>query len=121
MNQLIYLIPILLIVVIFVAKQRSFASEEQVNSALKKGAKVIDVRSPQEYASGHVPKAINIPVNELKERVAQLAPDKEQPLLLHCGSGVRSGYGKSILEKLGYKQVLNVGSYGRATKLLNAS
>ncbi len=118
MNQLIYIIPILLIVIFFMLKQRSFASEEQINSALKQGAKVIDVRSPEEYASGHLPKATNIPVGELEQRVAQLAPDKDQPLLLHCASGMRSGHGKSILENLGYKQVLNVGSYGRAANLL---
>ena len=121
MNQLIYFIPILLIVVFFIVKQRGMANEDQVKSAMQKGAKVIDVRSPQEYASGHLPMAINIPVSELEERVTQLAPDKEQSLLLHCASGMRSGHGKSILERLGYKQVLNVGSYGRAAKLLNGS
>ena len=118
MNNLIYLLPILIIVVFLILKQRGVASADQVNSALQKGAKIIDVRSAEEYASGHLEKAVNIPVGELETRISQCVTNKEQPLLLHCASGVRSGHGKRILQKLGYSQVLNVGGYGRAAKML---
>jgi phage shock protein E len=118
MNQLVYIIPLLLIVVFFLAKQRGVATTEQVKSAMQKGAKVIDVRSPQEYASGHLPTAVNIPVDELETRIGKYATNKEQPLLLHCASGMRSGRGKTMLQKLGYTQVLNIGSYGRAANML---
>ncbi len=117
-NHLIYLVPILVIIVMLILRQQSFATEEQVRTAMQNAAKVIDVRTPQEYASGHLPNAVNIPVDELQARIGQFVPKKEQPLLLHCASGMRSGQGKAILEKLGYTQVFNVGSYSRAAKLL---
>ncbi len=119
MNQLIYIVPILLVIGFLIFKQRGFATAEQVKSAVQKGAKVIDVRTPQEYATGHIPKAVNIPVDQLEARIGQHVMNKEQPVLLHCASGMRSAQGKAILQRLGYKEALNVGSYGRAAKMLN--
>ena len=84
---------------------------------LKQGAKVIDVRQPEEFASRHLPSAINLPLDELAERIPQVAPDKSAVLLLHCQGGVRSGMAKRQLERLGYSQVFNLGSYGRAERL----
>jgi rhodanese-related sulfurtransferase len=43
-----------------------------------------------------------------------------QPLLLHCLSGARSGIGKGMLKRMGYRQVFNLGSYGRATRILGS-
>ena len=85
---------------------------------LNKGALVIDVRSEGEFQERHLPGAINIPLGQLREEIARRAPDKEQPLLLHCLSGGRSGMGKSALKRLGYRNVFNLGSYGRAEKIL---
>jgi phage shock protein E len=104
----------------------SFLIFKQVNAAkpatarewLKKGALVIDVRSETEFQERHLPGTINIPLNRLGEEIAQRAPNKEQPLLLHCLSGTRSGMGTSALKKMGYQNVFNLGSYGRAEKIL---
>ena len=87
---------------------------------LNKGARVIDVRSEGEYQEKHLPGAVNIPLNRLRDEIARFAPDKEQPLLLHCLSGGRSGMGTSMLKKMGYRNVFNLGSYGRAQKILAA-
>ena len=87
---------------------------------LKKGARVIDVRSQGEFQRGHLPDAVNVPLDRLRDDISQLAPDKEQPLLLHCLSGARSGMGKASLRKMGYRNVFNLGSYGRAAKILGA-
>ncbi len=119
MNHLIYIIPILLMALFFIAKQRSFASAEEIQSALQSGARVIDVRSPEEYASGHLSKAINIPLDQLENRIGQVVTNKEQPLLLHCASGIRSGHGKRLLNHLGYTEVLNAGSYERGAKIID--
>jgi rhodanese-related sulfurtransferase len=86
---------------------------------MQRGARVIDVRSPEEYASGHLSKAINIPLDQLESRIGQVVTNKEQPLLLHCASGIRSGHGKRILNQLGYTEALNVGSYDRAAKMID--
>jgi rhodanese-related sulfurtransferase len=48
-----------------------------------------------------------------------VAPNKEQPLLLHCLSGTRSAAGEDTLKRMGYQNVLNLGSYGRAQKILS--
>ncbi len=98
----------------------------QVNPAiarewLSKGALVIDVRSEAEFQERHLPGAINIPLNRLGGEIGQHAANKEQPLLLHCLSGVRSGMGVSTLKKLGYQHVSNLGSYGRAESILGAN
>jgi phage shock protein E len=85
---------------------------------LKKGAIVIDVRSEGEFQERHLPGAINIPLGQLREEIVRRAPDKEQPLLLHCLSGGRSGLGKGMLRRMGYRNVFNLGSYGRAEKIL---
>jgi phage shock protein E len=85
---------------------------------LNKGAKVIDVRGEGEFQEKHLPGAVNIPLNRLRDEIARLAPNKEQPLLLHCLSGARSGMGAAMLKKMGYRNVFNLGSYGRAEKIL---
>lgn len=85
---------------------------------LKRGAKVIDVRSEAEFQEKHLPGTLNIPLNGLRDRIGRHAPSKEQAILLHCLSGGRSGIGKSILRKMGYRNAFNLGSYGRAQKVL---
>jgi phage shock protein E len=88
---------------------------------LKQGAKLIDVRTSQEFQAGHLAKAINIPLDQLEQKISQEAPDKEQAILLHCASGVRSGKAAKILKKLGYSKVLDLGSYSRAEAVVRES
>jgi phage shock protein E len=85
---------------------------------LNKGALVIDVRSPEEFQERSLPGVINIPLGQLGEEIGRHAPDKAQPLLLHCRSGNRSGMGTSTLKKMGYQHVFNLGSYGQAEAIL---
>ena len=84
----------------------------------EKGARVIDVRSEGEFQKGHLPGAVNVPLDRLRDEIVRHAPDKEQPLLLHCLSGARSAMGKASLRKMGYRNAFNLGSYGRAEKIL---
>ena len=85
---------------------------------LDKGALVIDVRSEAEFQERHLPGAINIPLRRLGDEIAERTANKEQPLLLHCLSGTRSGMGRNTLRKLGYRHVFNLGSYRRAARIL---
>jgi phage shock protein E len=87
---------------------------------LDKGALVIDVRSEAEYQERHLAGTINIPLGRLGDEIGRYTTNKEQPLLLHCLSGTRSGMGVSTLKRLGYVKVSNLGSYGRAEKILAA-
>jgi len=74
----------------------------------EKGATVIDVRSSWEYADGHVDGAVNIPLDEITQRVNEIQGMKA-PYLLYCQSGNRSGMATSILQQSGVDQVFNGG------------
>ena len=66
-----------------------------------------DVRTPEEYASGHIPKAINVPLQEIGS--APPTEDKESLIILYCRSGRRSALAKDILMELGYTNVHDFG------------
>lgn len=77
---------------------------------LKSGGVIIDVRSPQEFKSGHIPGSKNYPLNELDSHMKKLK-DKNQPIIACCASGMRSGSAKSIFKSKGYTQVYNGGGW----------
>ncbi len=107
------------IVAVIAWKLAGQISVERAQSCLEQGAKVIDVRNPSEYRAGHLPGTINIPLSDLREQIAAQAPNKEQVLLLHCASGGRSGMGARLLKQAGYANAFNLGSYGRAQKIMH--
>jgi len=76
------------------------------------GALIVDVRSPGEYQSGHVEGALNLPLNELPRLAAGHLPDKAQPLVLYCQSGMRSESARQYLQSCGYTQLFNGRSPG---------
>ena len=108
-------------VVLFGWKQLALVRPRIAREFLVQGAKVIDVRTAREFQSRHLPSAVNIPLDDLHERISSEVPDKETVLLLHCGGGVRSGMGRRILRQMGYSRVFNLGSYGRAQRILQDS
>lgn len=86
---------------------------------LKNGALLIDVRTGGEFVAGHLPHAINLPVNEIDAVLPRHVPDKNKVLLVHCQSGLRSGIAKRKMKALGYLNVFDVGSYTRAAQVVN--
>jgi phage shock protein E len=77
------------------------------------GATVIDVRTADEYADAHLPQAINIPVQELPNRLPEVAKlvagDKRRPLVVYCAAGSRAAKAKATLDAAGYTNVVNGG------------
>jgi hydroxyacylglutathione hydrolase len=69
---------------------------------------VIDVRRPPEYQSGHVPRAVAAPLSILDERVSSLGLKTDKPTAVICAGGYRSSAATSILERQGFKDLLNV-------------
>ena len=118
MNWTTTLIIAAIVAVIFMIKKTGQISPKEALAHLKNGALVIDVRSPGEFNSGHLPVAINIPLDEIETALPKRTKDKNQVLLLHCQSGIRSGMAKSKLKGLGYTNAFNLGSYGRAESIL---
>ena len=118
MNWTTILIVAAVIAVIFMMKKSGQISVREALEHLKSGARVIDVRSPGEFNSGHLAQAINIPVDEIETALPRRVKDNNQVLLLHCASGMRSSTAKKILNGMGYANVFNLGSYGRAESIL---
>lgn len=77
-------------------------SAEQAQELVKTGALLLDVRSPDEFRSGHVAGAKNIPVQELPQRLKELPP-KTKPIVVYCRSGGRSAAAASALRNAGYE------------------
>lgn len=73
-----------------------------------KSTSIIDVRSPLEFAGGAIPGAINIPVDQIAQRMEEIR-NMPAPYLLYCRSGARSGMATSILQQAGLKEVYNGG------------
>lgn len=74
------------------------------------GAILLDVRTRQEYADGHIPESRNLPLDEL-EIIEEEIPDKDTPIFVYCHSGARSSQAAAILEHLGYHYVKNIGGF----------
>lgn len=77
---------------------------------VKKGAVIVDVRTKGEYASGHIKGSINIPLDQLPNRLSQLK--KDSTIITCCASGMRSSSAKSILKSNGFADVHNGGGWG---------
>ena len=71
---------------------------------------VIDVRTASEYQQAHIRQAVNVPFDQIADRIAALAPDQEARIVLYCRSGRRSGIAEQTLRQLGYRQEENHGS-----------
>ncbi|MFM8421816.1 MAG: rhodanese-like domain-containing protein [Verrucomicrobiota bacterium] len=93
-------------------------SPQQAKALLRAGAVVIDVRTAHEFSSRALPEVINIPLSEVRQRIAEVVPDLRTPVLLHCQSGGRSGIACKMLRSMGYQRVGNLGSLGRAESIL---
>jgi hydroxyacylglutathione hydrolase len=69
---------------------------------------VLDVRRPTEFADGHLPNAINLPLNEMNDPVSMANINDEQNLYVHCGGGYRSVIASSLLKRQGIHNLRNV-------------
>lgn len=72
------------------------------------GITVVDVRRSDEYASGHLPGAINVPNEDISKTQPEALPDKDAKLLVYCRTGVRSAQASTKLVDMGYTQVYNM-------------
>jgi phage shock protein E len=88
-----------------------FGPQVDYPNLVKQGAIILDVRSKNEYAGGHIKGSINIPVDILPNNLHRLS-DKAKPIITCCASGMRSGVAKNILKSKGYT-VYNGGGWMR--------
>ena len=75
---------------------------------------VLDVRTPEEFAAGHVPGAINIPHTELAARIAELGDARDRDVVVYCRTGRRSELALGVLEQSGFRRLFHLqGDYTR--------
>lgn len=93
-------------------RKLSANNASQVKERLDKGDKitVIDVRTPDEYAAGHIPGSLLIPFDEIKVKSDQLPQDKNTEIVVYCRSGRRSAIAADTLISLGYAKIYDLGA-----------
>jgi phage shock protein E len=79
-----------------------------LENKIKAGALVFDVRTTDEFEEEHFPNALNIPVGQIQQRIAEFG-EKNSPIVLYCASGARSAYAAKLLRSAGYTDVTNAG------------
>lgn len=111
-----YLLSIgLALSVYFLYRKFSFTMNKNVNNVSgeeayqlikdNKDLVILDVRTKQEYSSGHIVKAKNIPIAEFSSRINELQKYKDTPILVHCASGGRSPSAVRVLLKHQFKNI----------------
>ena len=119
MNWITILILAALLATIILLRRSGTIAPAEAAAHLKKGALVIDVRTAGEFNSGHLPNAINLPLDEIETALPRRVKDKNQVLLLHCQAGGRSSQARKKLIALGYGNAYNMGSYSRAAQIVD--
>lgn len=86
-----------------------FGKSADFAQLVKDGAIILDVRTPGEYAGGHIKGSKNIPLQSIQQNLSNIPKDKV--IITCCASGMRSGSAKSILLSNGFKEVHNGGGW----------
>lgn len=81
----------------------------EVLLAIEHEALIVDVRTPEEFADGHYPGAINIPHETILDGLNQLGVTQVTPVILYCRSGNRSGQAEQALREKGFTEATNAG------------
>ena len=79
---------------------------------------IIDVRTQQEWNIGHLEGAILIPYDQIGEKIESVTKDTSQKIYVYCRSGNRSQIAGEALKKMGYKDIVNLGSLESAAKTM---
>lgn len=93
--------------------------QKDINEGIKEyqsvsGAVLLDVRTPQEYQEGHIPKSKNVPL-QMINKITSVVGTKETPLFVYCYSGSRSSQAVNALKRMGYTNVINIGGISSYT------
>lgn len=88
------------------------ASYATLRGKIGAGARIIDVRTTAEFETGHVKGAINIPLDEIAQRIDDVG-ERPDPIVLYCRTGARCNRALAILRRHGFSDVVNGGGIDR--------
>jgi len=113
MTQVIIIISIIIVALMLIPKKTPKGITNVDVASAKELIKdstvtILDVRTPGEYATGHIKRSKLIPVAELAARISELESLKDKPILVYCHSGNRSLSASHILSKHGFTKVSNL-------------
>lgn len=114
----------LLTATLLVASNTAVAADKDPQAAwerIHQGAMVVDVRTPDEFAAGHLEGAINIPFEQISAEFAARGIAKDTQVVLYCRSGRRSGVANDALIADGYNNTYNGGAYETLASTENAA
>ena len=110
---------VLAVIAAFLAFKRvGSVSPRAAGQHLRQGARLIDVRTVEEFSDRHLSGAINILLADLEQQIGRHVPDKQHVLLLHCLDGMRSRQDRRLLKRINYTQMYNLGSYRHTEKIV---
>lgn len=75
---------------------------------------ILDVRTPEEFAAGHLPGALNLPYDELAQRLSEIPAARTDEIVVHCQSGRRAGMAEAILVEAGYSKLRDLEGHFQA-------
>ncbi|VVD69427.1 rhodanese-like domain-containing protein [Pandoraea terrigena] len=87
---------------------RGLSTVEATQLINRKGAVVLDVRSGEEFAAGHLPSARNVPLDDVEQKVGQVIKNKAAPILIVCKNGQGGARAQTLLRGLGYAEAFNL-------------
>lgn len=96
--------------------KKLFGPKADFNALVQNGAIILDVRTPEEYSGGHIQGSLNIPVQVLQGKIADLK-QKGKPIIAVCRSGARSGVAAGMLKNAGI-EAYNGGSWNSLKNLI---
>lgn len=103
-----HLVLVFVLACSFIGCDSGAIAPAEAKTLVQQGALLIDVRTPDEFDVKHLDGAINIPVDQLEARAAELPKDKD--LILYCRSGTRSAQGRTTLSRSGFSRVHDLGA-----------
>jgi rhodanese-related sulfurtransferase len=108
MKKIIILLASLFGISSVLADVPAVSPQQAAQMQSEQNAVIIDVRENDEWNAGHIDNAIHIPLNDIQNRLRELAKYQNQPVITQCRSGARSAKAADILAKSGFTNVHNM-------------
>ena len=119
-----YSVPLLVVVILLIRSNavkggKKITPQDLVSLTNQEAAKLIDLRSPNEFADGHITGSINIPYADIEDRLHEIKLQEGKSLVLICNSGSQSANAGEVLNKSGYQNTVILSGGIGAWKLDN--